>query len=253
LTFSRLHAFLLMTPLAFLTISPASANPVESTVSSVAVVHAGLGTGTGFLISKREVLTAAHVVRNASTVRLAFAQPTQTVVARVTKRWAGADLAVLEIDSLDRPVLDFRVDSAKLGDPVLVVGAPGGELSVTRGIVSAERTIDSRRFVQTDAAVNPGNSGGPMTDEAGAVVGVIQTKNTSEEGTAFALDARDVEATLASAPDAVASPTRHPTSPRPEALWLVVPAIGGIALWANRKRPEVRLGKILKQGDTSWQ
>jgi S1-C subfamily serine protease len=253
LTVNRLSALLLVTALPLLTTSSASANPVESTVPSVAVVHAGLGTGAGFLISDHEVLTAAHVVRNASTAKLQFAQPAQSLVGHVTKRWASADLAVLEIDPIDRPALTLRLDAAKLGDPVLVVGAPGGELSVTRGIVSAERTIDGMRFLQTDAAVNPGNSGGPMVDEAGAVVGVIQTKSLSEEGTSFGLDARDVKETLSSPPDALSSPPGHATATAPEALWLAVPLLGVIALWANRGRPEVRLGRVLKQGGTSWQ
>jgi hypothetical protein len=81
------------------------------------------------------------------------------------------------------------VRSAKVGQPVVVIGSPLGAFAntVTRGIVSAFRVMDGVTYVQTDAAINPGNSGGPVITESGEVLGVATSKVMGGESIAFAV------------------------------------------------------------------
>jgi hypothetical protein len=91
----------------------------------------------------------------------------------------------------------LRTDTAPTGTPVYAIGAPASlalAFSLTRGIVSGYPTIADRRRLQTDAPVNPGNSGGPIVDESGAVLGVVSFKLVASkiEGIAFAVPIPEV-------------------------------------------------------------
>ena len=151
--------------------------------------------GSGFIIkSDGVILTNAHVVRNAThvTVRLA---DNHEYRAKVVGLDIPTDIAVLKIDAKDLPTVRLG-DSANLavGDYVLALGAPYGLIeSATAGIVSAKgREIGESYvpFIQTDVAVNPGNSGGPLFNEHGAVVGInsqIYSNTGGFEGVSFAI------------------------------------------------------------------
>lgn len=138
----------------------------------------GRGVGSGFIInSDGLILTNAHVVDGASelTVRLSDKREFKGKVVGVDKM---TDVAVVKIDAKDLPSLKIG-DSNKLkvGEWVAAIGSPFGlESSVTAGIVSAKsRSLPDDRFVpfiQTDVAVNPGNSGGPLFNMDGEVVGI---------------------------------------------------------------------------------
>lgn len=157
-------------------------------------------TGSGFLIDDEEhVVTNAHVVGDAK--QLVVAIGGRRVGARVQGVEPSVDLAVLEleVDAGDVRPLEFA-DSSELGvgDPVVAIGAPFGlQGSLSSGIVSGlRRQIDSPNgfaitgVIQTDAALNPGNSGGPVLDLAGRVVGVatqIATEGGRNEGIGFAV------------------------------------------------------------------
>jgi putative serine protease PepD len=147
----------------------------------------GSGAGTGIIVSASgEVVTNAHVVANADTIRVQVPGHNGTVTARVVGSDASADLALLRLQGLsDLPVATFaETSTVHVGDPVLAVGNAegyGGAPTVTEGIVSAldrDLPADSdtsgrlRGLIQTDAALNPGNSGGALVDSAGRVVGV---------------------------------------------------------------------------------
>jgi serine protease Do len=136
------------------------------------------GTGSGFIVSPDGyILTNAHVVSNADqvTVRLTDRREYQAKVIGVDQR---TDVAVIKIDAHGLPVVKIG-DPAKLkpGQWVIAIGSPFGfDNSATAGIVSAtSRSLPSDNyvpFIQTDVAVNPGNSGGPLFNIRGEVVGI---------------------------------------------------------------------------------
>jgi serine protease Do len=154
------------------------------------------GQGSGFIVSKEGIiLTNAHVVDGASdvTVRLTDRREFQ---AKVLGADPMTDVAVLKIDAEDLPVVAVgKPDALKVGAWVVAIGSPFGfENSVTAGIVSAKaRSLpDGARvpFIQTDVAVNPGNSGGPLLDLNGDVVGInsqIYSRTGGYMGLSFAI------------------------------------------------------------------
>lgn len=152
--------------------------------------------GSGFIISSDGlILTNAHVVREAKEVTVKLSDR-RDFKAKVLGSDAATDIAVLRIDAKNLPVVRLG-DSQQLqvGDPVLAIGSPFGfEQSATQGIVSAKgRSLPGDTavpFIQTDAAVNPGNSGGPLFDGSGAVVGInaqIYSQSGGFQGLSFAI------------------------------------------------------------------
>ena len=154
------------------------------------------GQGSGFIISKDGlILTNAHVVRDADEVMVKLSDRSE-YKAKVLGSDKATDVAVLKIDVHDLPVVSFGNPSELgVGDYVLAIGAPFGfEQSATAGIVSAKRRSlpgdGYVPFIQTDVAVNPGNSGGPLFDANGGVVGInsqIYSQTGGYQGVSFAI------------------------------------------------------------------
>ncbi len=138
--------------------------------------------GSGVIINADgAVLTALHVVDGASQIKVAFADGT-TASAHITASKAENDIAVLAVDQLPEVVVPaVMAGPPPVGDAVFAVGNPLGlQHSLTAGVVSAtDRSIGTARgttldgLIQFDAAVNPGNSGGPLLNRAGQVVGIV--------------------------------------------------------------------------------
>ncbi len=154
------------------------------------------GQGSGFIISSDGmILTNAHVVREAKEVTVKLSDRRE-FSAKVLGSDTATDIAVLRIEARDLPVVRLG-DSRRIevGDPVMAIGSPYGfEQTATSGIVSAKgRSLPNDAvvpFIQTDAAVNPGNSGGPLFDGSGAVVGVnsqIYSQSGGFQGLSFAI------------------------------------------------------------------
>jgi serine protease Do len=152
--------------------------------------------GSGFLISADGlILTNAHVVDGAKEVTVKLSDHRE-YKAKVMGADKSSDIAVLKIDAHNLPVVALG-DSDKLGvgDYVLAIGEPFGlEETATAGIVSAKgRSLPGDGyvpFIQTDAAVNPGNSGGPLFDASGSVVGInsqIYSNSGGFQGVSFAI------------------------------------------------------------------
>jgi serine protease Do len=154
------------------------------------------GQGSGFIVgSDGVVLTNAHVVRDAKEVTVKLSDRRE-FRAKVLGSDPATDVAVLKLDARDLPTVALGdPKQLEVGDYVLAIGAPFGlEQSATQGIVSAKgRSLPGDSFVpfiQTDAAVNPGNSGGPLFDAGGRVVGInaqIYSQSGGFQGLAFAI------------------------------------------------------------------
>lgn len=155
------------------------------------------GLGSGFIISSDGlILTNAHVVREAKDVIVKLSDRRE-FTAKVLGSDPSTDIAVLRINAKDLPTVrigDTR--DLQVGDPVLAIGAPYGlEQTATQGIVSAKgRSLPGDNtvvpFIQTDAAVNPGNSGGPLFDGTGEVVGInaqIYSQSGGFQGLSFSI------------------------------------------------------------------
>lgn len=154
------------------------------------------GQGSGFIITGDGIiLTNAHVVRDAREVTVKISDRRE-YKAKVLGSDPATDVAVLKIDATGLPVVKLGdPDGLGVGDHVLAIGSPFGfEHSATSGIVSAKgRSLPGESFVpfiQTDVAVNPGNSGGPLFDAHGNVVGInsqIYSGTGGYQGISFAI------------------------------------------------------------------
>jgi serine protease Do len=159
-----------------------------------------LGLGSGVLISDDgKVLTAAHVVQPADKVLVEFSDG-KLVPAHVTNSEAYADVALLQLERVPQGAIAAKLgdsDQVDVGDEILVVGAPYGlKHTLTVGHISGRHILKNRigsmramEFLQTDAAINSGNSGGPMFNLAGEVVGIvnnIMSRSGGFEGLGFA-------------------------------------------------------------------
>ena len=156
--------------------------------------EADRGVGSGFIIeSNGLILTNAHVVESATTIYVTLTDKRE-FKAKLLGMDKRTDVAVLKIDARDLPRLPLGDSSrVRVGEWVLAIGSPFGlENTVTAGIVSAKSrdTGDYLPFIQTDVAVNPGNSGGPLLNTAGQVIGInsqIFSRSGGYMGISFAI------------------------------------------------------------------
>ncbi|MDP9189491.1 MAG: trypsin-like peptidase domain-containing protein [Actinomycetota bacterium] len=169
--------------------------------AGVAFIRAGQATGSGFVIDDEgHILTNAHVVEGASEIIVEIGDDGEQREATLVGADPSSDVAVLDVDEDDDlTALELGdSDGVEVGDPVVAIGNPFGlDRTVTSGIVSAkQRQIQAPNgfsisdVIQTDAAVNPGNSGGPLLDSAGRVIGInsqIASSSGTNDGVAFAV------------------------------------------------------------------
>jgi len=172
-----------------------------------------ISTGTGFIYKKDSkrayIMTNNHVVDDADSAEIEFNDSDKRIEAKILGGETYSDIAVLTIDNGD----EYNVveigdsESLKLGDTIFTVGSPMGvnyKGTVTKGILSGkERLIEVNltgntsdyymKVLQLDAAVNPGNSGGPLCDVSGKVIGIISLKIVQDEveGMGFAIPIED--------------------------------------------------------------
>ena len=149
--------------------------------------------GSGFVIDKAGyIVTNYHVIEGAETVEVSFSN-SDSMKAQIVGRDASTDIALLKVEANSRalrPLMLGNSSALRVGDDVLAIGNPlGYERSATRGIVSAVQrplrapsgfTID--HVIQTDAALNRGNSGGPLMNSRGQVIGVNSAIETAGDG-----------------------------------------------------------------------
>lgn len=175
---------------------PTVLSMIQDSVVTLAVdTGSGIGTGTGVIISEDgEILTNAHVIDNGQAVRVRLMGETEPRNASVLASDVGNDLALVKIDAVGLKAATFAdANTLRVGMDVVAIGyALGldGGPSVTSGIVSAlDRTIISPlgaldRLIQTDAPISSGNSGGPLVNALGQVVGINTAVARSDAMTA---------------------------------------------------------------------
>ncbi|HUI59472.1 MAG TPA: trypsin-like peptidase domain-containing protein [Steroidobacteraceae bacterium] len=162
--------------------------------------------GSGVIVDEAgHIVTNHHVIANADSIRVQLADG-RVADARIVGRDPDTDLAVLKIDLSPLPVAVMgRSDQLKVGDVVLAIGNPIGlSQTVTHGIVSATSRQQLgiaalEDFIQTDAPINFGNSGGALVDSSGELVGIntaIVAKNLGVEGIGFAIPVNMVRGVL---------------------------------------------------------
>lgn len=192
---------------------PEAAQRLEDVVGAVAgsvvTIRTPEGLGSGFAVSAGLVATSAHVVGGHGGVDL---------VDRTGGRWRGtvsarsveADLALVRLEPYAPPLPALPLRAAatlRAGEEVVAVGSPLGlDHTVTRGIVSGLRRMGPVTIVQTDAALNPGNSGGPLVDTSGRVVGVVWAGRRDATLIGLAVAADHLMALVEGRPAAVSPP-----------------------------------------------
>ncbi len=173
----------------------------------------GAAAGSGFVISSDGyIVTNYHVIKDATSIKVAFVDG-QTYDAKLVGGEAENDVAVLKIEATGLHALTLGdSDSLVVGEPVYTIGNPLGELtwSLTDGLVSAkDRSVttsegQTMNMLQTNTAINSGNSGGPLFNAYGEVVGITSAKLSSNgdsseasiEGLGFAIPINDVRSMI---------------------------------------------------------
>jgi S1-C subfamily serine protease len=238
---------------------------VELTVTSEAQLPsleggAPRGQGSGFVFdTKGHVITNQHVVENAESISVRFWNGA-TYGAKVVGSDPSTDLAVIKVDAPARLLEPLTLgDSSQLevGDGVVAIGSPYGlEATVTSGIVSAlhRQMTSPNRFtindsIQTDAAINHGNSGGPLLNSSGRVVGVnaqIRSDSGGSDGVGFAIPSNTVKSIAAQILETGGAEHAYlgvSLDPIPETVAEELDSVGGVAVTEVRPgTPAARAG-----------
>jgi S1-C subfamily serine protease len=153
----------------------AAAMPLADDAKGAVTIRAADGMGSGVLISPQGyILTNHHVVGEADRVRIIWAGGRETI-GQVVRSDPARDVALIKTTPTGSVPLPIRRRPVELGETVFAIGTPLDQAlqnTVTRGIVSGVRLVNGHSFIQSDAAVTHGNSGGPLVDQNGAVVGL---------------------------------------------------------------------------------
>lgn len=161
----------------------------EEVYNSVFVIYSGNSLGSGFAIGENCIITNAHVISDRYDVQVkTYSGEVQD--AYVVMMDDRLDIAVLGVDGASyRPLQVADLSKISVGDDVFAIGAPNSlAFTLTKGVVSSkERYVNSQRYIQTDAAINSGNSGGPLLNDAGEVIGVNSYKMSDSEGLGLAI------------------------------------------------------------------
>lgn len=177
-----------------ITITLASSIPVsaidfdaEEKYNSVFVISSGQALGSGFAIGENCVVTNAHVIDNQNSIILTGYNGNKYPASLIGFD-DNKDIAILAVDNVTFvPLTIATVKNA--GDDVYAIGAPKSmAYTLTKGVVSAkERKVGTQTYIQTDAAINEGNSGGPLIDANGNAIGMNTLKMIDSEGIGLAI------------------------------------------------------------------
>lgn len=148
---------------------------VTSLRSAVATIYGDVGSGTGFFIGKNGMmLSNKHVVGNAKFVKVRLATG-RDLVGEVLRAQSSRDVVLIKTEPAGITPIAIRASDPAIGEDVFALGSPLGDAfnsTLTKGILGGYRTINNQRFLQSDVAILPGNSGGPLLDKSGQVIGI---------------------------------------------------------------------------------
>src|SRR3989338_8450654 len=170
---------------------------IENSVKGVVTIKTNVAQGTGFIISSDGYLvTNAHMLSGASEVQIT-AFDGKKIPAELVGYSSELDIALLKISG-EHSFLEFDdSNNVRVGEKVIAIGNPLGlQFSVTEGIVSGIHRSginELEAYVQTDAALNPGNSGGPLINKNGKIIGINNFKLGSGESLGFALESNYIK------------------------------------------------------------
>lgn len=207
-------------PLTILSNTPASRRKcsIEELMNGVVLIRVGKIHATGFFISPDGyILTASHVVSDVDKVSI-VTKAGQKLQARVIRADKAQDIALIKVSGTGYPSLSMETrKQPEMGTELYAIGSPlSTELSfsVSQGIVSGYRKINGFEYIQTDASLNVGNSGGPMLTKDGKVVGIVSWKINipGVEGLAFGVPSNLVASRLNLNWDPPRQPGRTPTT-----------------------------------------
>lgn len=172
--------------------------PMKEVQKSVVTVQVGSTHGSGFVIDDGVLLTNQHVVKDSDKILVVTFDGRKmegTVIARDARR----DVAAVRVDALDLPILRIRESTPDMGEDVYAIGSPKDiKLSgtVTKGVVSSFREMKEKQWIQSDATINHGSSGGPLVDSKGNVVGMSTLMLKESQGIYFFAPIQDTLATI---------------------------------------------------------
>jgi S1-C subfamily serine protease len=169
---------------------------IDKVLEAVVIIRAGQETASGVIISgDGYIVTAAHVVSGVKETAVVLKNGLELsgTVLRVDQ---AQDLALIKIPGQGHHALELDLEGqTAVGSEIYAVGAPLGEqlsFTVTKGIVSGFREFNQASYLQTDASLNPGNSGGPLVDKSGRVIGIVSWKvsGNAVQGLSFAVPSK---------------------------------------------------------------
>ena len=186
---------------------PSAADVMENALPSIVQVLTDNGSGSGFIVNDGGlVVTNQHVVEGSGNIRVRLGTGRSTYPGEVVERDPRLDLAYIQIDSRLEftPIAIGNSDEIRVGEEVIAIGFPlgselGNDATITTGVISAKR--EDLDFLQTDASLNPGNSGGPLLNGYGYVVGVNtagidESDGRSITGINFAIPINEIKSLL---------------------------------------------------------
>ena len=170
---------------------------IEDAIKSVVTIRTDISQGTGFIISREGyIVTNYHVMENANAATIISSDGQEHVVSIIGFN-DELDLALLKIDGSYERIRLGNSNNVQAGEKVIAIGNPLGlQFSVSQGIVSAihrEGPNGLEAYIQTDAALNPGNSGGPLINKEGRVIGINNCKVGGSESLGFALESNFIK------------------------------------------------------------
>ena len=170
---------------------------IEDAIPAVVTIRTDIGQGTGFIIDKSGyIVTNAHVLAGGRRLQaITFEQ--ELIDATLIGYDVDFDIALLKIPGKYQAIELGDSDKIQIGEKVIAIGNPLGlQFSVSQGIISGihrEGLNGKDAYIQTDAALNPGNSGGPLIDKNGEVIGINNFKIGDSESLGFALESNYIE------------------------------------------------------------
>ena len=161
----------------------------EVAYESIFVIYSGNYEGSGFAIGSNTVVTNAHVIGNRNDIKVKTYSGDE-YKASIFLFNEALDIAILSVENAEFTPLEVGdCENIKVGEDIYAIGAPRSlDYTLTKGVISSKsRTIGFNKYIQIDAAINSGNSGGPLLNNAGQVIGVNSMKISDAEGIGLAI------------------------------------------------------------------